>query len=102
VVVEGDDPVCGRRDAGKRVRGPLDLGVAQPPGLVSPGADRVQPDDDERVGAVRRLGRLPLPLELLPRVREPLRERVRDVVVARDCQERELEAAEKRRSALVL
>lgn len=48
------------------------------------------------------LGRLPVPLELAERMREPGRERPRDVVVARDDEQRPFEPLQKRRGAIVL
>jgi hypothetical protein len=69
---------------------------------VPPRSHRVEPGDDDAVGAVDGLRRLPEPLELLPRAREPLRERVRDVVVAGDRHQRQPEPAEEVRRPLVL
>ena len=57
-------------------------------GLVPPRPHRVEPDDEERRLRVDGLGRLPLPLELRARSREARRERVRDVVVPRDDEQR--------------
>ena len=54
------------------------------------------------VGAVDRLGRLPLALELGQRAREAAREGIRDVVVAGDHEQRRPEAAQEGRRALVL
>ena len=68
-MVERDDPertfgclVEDRRHAGQ-------LGVAEPARLVAPRPHRVQPDDEQGLGPVHRLGRLPVPLELAPRGR---------------------------------
>ena len=90
------------RDLPEDLRGAPHLLVAQAARLVPPRPDGVEPGDDERVRAVHRLGRLPQPLELLPGPGEPPRKRVRDVVVARDRQQRQLEAAEEGRRPLVL
>ncbi len=49
----------------------------------------------QRGGGVRRLGRLPLPLELPERSREASGEAVRDVVIPRNGQDRPVERAEK-------
>src|SRR5919108_187002 len=48
--------------------------------LVQPRADRVQADDEQRLGGVDRLGRLPVALELGKGLREPRQRRVRGVV----------------------
>jgi hypothetical protein len=95
VVVQGDDPVRARRNLPEDLRGALHLLVAQAARLVAPGSDGVEPGDDERIRAVDRLGRLPQPLELRPGPGEPPRERVRDVVVAGDRHQRQLEAPRK-------
>ena len=102
VVVQGDDPVGARGNLPEDLRGLPHLLVAHTPRLVPPRSNRVEPGDDERFRAVHRLGRLPLPLELRPGPGEPPRERVRDVVVAGDRQQRQLETAEEGRRPLVL
>lgn len=102
VMVEDDDPERVRRRVREQRRRVLELAAAQAAGLVPPGAHRVQPHDQEPLGAVDRLGRLPEPLELGERPGEPGRERVRDVVVARDREEREAQAAQEPSGALVL
>src|SRR3954454_7634874 len=53
-------------------------------------------------GSVERLARLPLALELGPRLREPRREGVRDVVVSGDRDDGRAEALEEARRVLVL
>ena len=83
-------------------RGAEQLVFAQRPALVPVGAGRVQADNVQRLGRVRRLGRLPLPLEFGPRPREAGRERVREVVIPRHCKQRCLEGAEKPGGVLVL
>src|SRR5919108_701412 len=70
--------------------------------LVQPRADRVQADDEQRLGGVDRLGRLPVALELGEGLREPRQRRVRDVVVPRDREHRPRERAEEVGRAVVL
>ena len=102
MVVEDDD-------AARTVRGraePLDCAAQlirrQRAALVPERPRRVQPDDVQRGGGVRRLGRLPYALELLPRAREPRRERVRKIVVPRHRQHRRAERDEEAVGAVVL
>ena len=75
---------------------------AMPPRLVPPRPHRVEPDGEDVLAAEDRLGRLPLPLELLERPREPRRERVRDVVVAREPRAAAVRARAAARRRLVL
>ena len=79
-----------------------ELAGAKPAGLVPPRPNRVKADGEEAVGGVHRLCRLPLTLELAERVREPPLERPRDVVVARDHEQRPLQASQKLRSSAML
>src|SRR5206468_3988718 len=62
----------------------------------------VEPDRENALAAIDGLGRLPQPLELLPRTREAGRKRVRDVVVSRDAEQRRPEAAQELRGGVVL
>ena len=73
-----------------------------PTGLVAPRPHRVQPDHEQALATMNGLGRLPVPLELTKRMREASRERPRNVVVARDDEERPPEPLEKRCRAVVL
>ncbi len=83
-MVVQDDDLERRR---LRVAQPLprlrQLVVANAAGLVAPGPDRIQADDVERGGGVRRFTRLPLPLEAAERAGEARRKGVRYVVIAR-------------------
>jgi len=69
---------------------------------MPPRPHRVEADDEEAVALVDGLRRLPVPLEFAERVCEAGRERPRDVVVARDDQQRPLESLQKCRRAVVL
>src|SRR5712692_10272626 len=82
VVVEDGDAQRSLRCVREQLTCPLELALSQSARLVSPRAHRIQPDDDELLGPVGGLARLPLPLELGERPREARRERVGDVVVA--------------------
>ena len=79
-----------------------DLGSANSAGLVPPGPHGVQADHVEAVGAVYRLGGLPLALELGERTREPGRKGIWNVVVPRDREQRPPEPSKEFGSALVL
>ena len=99
-VMVQDDDLKGRRlcvPQPRRRRG--ELSGPDAPGLVAPRPHRVQPDDVECRRGVQRLGRLPLLLELAKGVGEAGREGVRDVVVARDSQDRRSERAQEARRA---
>ena len=97
-----DDPERALGRLGEQLPGPLQLGGANTAGLVAPGSDRVEPDCEDVVAAVHGLGGLPVPLELPKRVREPGGEGVRDVVVARNHEQRAGESLQEGRCALVL
>ena len=102
LVVEECDPQHSGRRVREGVRGALELRVAEPPGLVAPRAHRVQPDDAERVGAMDGLRRSPQTLELRPGAGEPRGERVRDVVVPGDRDDRRTEPTQERSGRIVL
>ena len=102
VVVEDDDPKRAPGRTGEQLGGPLQLPGANAPGLVPPRPHRVEADDEQAVGLVDGLRRLPVPLELAERMCEAGRERPRDVVVARDDQQRPFESLQKRRRADML
>ena len=72
--MERDDPVRAVRAPREELRRALHLLVAQAARLVPPRPHRVEADDDERLRAVDRLGRLPQPLELVPGPGEAPRE----------------------------
>ena len=101
VVEEGNAERSGRGGGERRGR-PLELSVAQAARLVPPRPDGVEADDAEIIAAVHRLGRLPEAVELGPGPRETGGERVGNVVVARDGNDRWAETAEERGRALVL
>ena len=69
---------------------------------MPPWTHRVQADDEEVIVAIDRLGRLPVPLELTERVRQPGRERPGDVMVAWNDYKRPSETLEERGGAVVL
>ena len=71
------------------------LRAANPTRLVAPGANRVEADHVERGGRVRRLGRVPLPLELHEGPGEASREAVGDVVISGNGKHWQAEAAQK-------
>jgi hypothetical protein len=101
VVVEGDDAERAGRRRGEQRGRVIELALAQPARLVAPGAHRVEADDQEALGPVDGLGRVPEPLELVERAREARREAIRDVVVPRDREQRNLERAQESRCSLV-
>jgi hypothetical protein len=100
--VEDDDAKGARGRLGQMPGSVLELRRTDSSRLVAPGADRVQADDVELAGAVNRLGRLPVMLELLVRTREARDRRIGDVVVPRDGQDGPAEAPQEVRSAVVL
>jgi hypothetical protein len=102
VVVEDDDPKCVTGRAGEQLCRALQLPRVDAAGLVTPRPYRVEADDEEAIAVVDGLGRLPVPLELAERMRESGWERPRDVVVARDDEQRSFEPLEKRGRAVVL
>jgi hypothetical protein len=102
LVVEDHDPQRSGWGLGELGRRAVELVLAQPARLVTPRADGVEADDQQPFRAVDRLGRLPEPLELRERPREPGGEGVRDVVVPRDREQGQAEAAEEARRPLVL
>src|SRR6266513_1945317 len=87
VVVQRRDTQRVAGSVTKDVSRALQLLLLDPTRLVPPRAHRVEADRDDVLGAVHRLRRLPLTLELRERAREARRECVRDVVVARDAEE---------------
>jgi len=95
MVVQDDDLECAGLRLAQTLLRVFQLPGPNPAGLVTPGADRVEPDHMQGGGRVGRLGGLPLPLELVERPREAGRERVRDVVIPGNRQDRALEGAEK-------
>jgi hypothetical protein len=100
--MEDDDTERGRGRFGQKVGGLVELRAAQTPGLVEPGADRVQADDEERLGAVDGLRRLPVALELREGLRKSRDRGVRDVVVSWDREHRAAETAQELRGTVVL
>ena len=67
LVVQDGDPHGSGCGGAEPVPRPRELHSAHAAGLVVPGANRVQAHDQRAVAVVHRLGRPPLPLELLPR-----------------------------------
>ena len=103
VVMERDDAKRTIGCSGEQLGGVPELAGAQPARLVPPRPNGVEADGEKAVGAVNRLCCLPLPLELSERMREPSLEGPRDVVVARDHEQRPLQPSQKvRRTAMLL
>ena len=102
VVVEHGDPERAVGRLGEEARGVVELALPQAARLVPPRAHRVEADHVQPLGAVDGLGRLPVPLELGEGAREARGEGVGDVVVARDHEQRQPEATQEARCALVL
>ena len=85
------------------VPNPLELALGERARLVAVRADRIEADCEDVVGPVDGLGPLPLPLELVERTGEPAeRGPRRDVVIARDDEQRPSQVAEEAGRALVL
>src|SRR5207253_11198614 len=80
----------------------VELRVADAAGLVAPGPHGVETDRLDVLGLVDGLGRLPVALELRERSDEAGREAVRDVVIARNGEHGDAEAAQQSGRALVL
>ena len=80
----------------------LQLGLLQSAALVPPGADRVEPADDEALGAVDGLRLRPVPLELGERAQKPRGRPGRDVVVPGDDDERPLQRVQEAGRPLLL
>jgi hypothetical protein len=102
VVVEHDDPHRAGRSLREPAGGVPQLRGSDAAGLVEPGTDGVEADDVEALGAVGRLRGLPAALELLVGAGEAGDGRIGDVVVARNRQNRPIEALEEVGGAVVL
>lgn len=102
MVVEDHDAERRRRRLRQELGDAGELRAAQASRLLEPRPDRVQADDEERVRPVDGLRRLPVPLELRERAREPCDRRVGNVVVARDGEHWAAEAAEELGGTVVL
>jgi len=94
-----DDLERVRLSLAKPLLRPAELVLPDPARLMAPRPHRVEADDVQRGGGVRRLGRLPLPLELAEGPREARGKRVRDVVVSGDREHRGPEVAQELRCA---
>ena len=94
VVVQRDDA----QRIGRALLQPLHAArepvVVDRPSLLAPRPDRVEPDDDDVVGDVERLGRPERALPFVERACEPGREGIRDVVISRNDEEGQLEPAQ--------
>ena len=102
LVVKGDDAKRAALGAREALSGAHELCIADASGLVPPRPYRVHADDMDGIGRVERLGRLPDPFELAPRLGEARRERVRDVVIPRNRHHRRAEPTEEGGRAIVL
>jgi hypothetical protein len=102
VVVEHDDPHRAGRSLREPAGGVPQLRGSDAAGLVEPGPDGVEADDVETLGAVGRLRGLPATLEPLVGAGEAGDRRIGDVVVARNRQNRPIEALEEVSGAVVL
>ena len=80
----------------------VELPLAKSARLLQPRSHGVEADDEEGVGAVDRLGRLPVALELLPGPREARDRRVRDVVISGDREQGAAEPPQQAGSSVVL
>ena len=102
VMMEGNDPKSARRRIAEGLGGPRQSRGGEAPTLMPPGPDRVEPADDETVGAVHGVGCPEHGLESPPRLRKPGGERVRDVVIAGNCEQGTSEPSEQGPSLLEL
>jgi hypothetical protein len=100
--VQRDDAEGARRCAGELSRRALERIRPNSARLMPPGPHGVHADDDEGVRRVDGLRRAPRAFELPPGVYETCRERVRDVVVARDGEDWCAEAVKERGGTVVL
>src|SRR4051794_16920950 len=101
-MVEHGDAQLRSVRAAELLRRARELRLAEATALIPPRPNRVEADRDDAVAAVDGLRRLPQPLELLVGAGEARRERVRDVVVAGDTEQRSPEATQQLRGRVVL
>ena len=92
--MQSDDLECPGLGRSKPLLGARKLAVADSAGLMAPRAHGVQSDHVQRGRGVGRLGGLPLSLELAKRPCEARRERVRNVVIPWNRQNRAIERSE--------
>ncbi len=102
LMVEADDAQRARGRQGEMLARALQSICPQATRLVPPRPDGVDADHVQPVGGAHRLRRLPVPLELLPRAREPRGREQGNVVVAGNGEHRGREAAEQGRYPLEL
>jgi hypothetical protein len=102
LVVKADDPQGTRRGRAELLLGPFHRAGTETARLVPPRPYGVDTDDVQAVGRMHRLGRLPLLLELAPRLREAAEWPERDVVVAGHGQYGRRQTPEQRGRSLVL
>ena len=81
--MQADDSEKAGRGSSQLLGRALHSAGPEAPRLMPPGTDGVDADDVQAIRGVDWLGRLPLALELAPRLREATRRPERDVVVAR-------------------
>ena len=94
MVVQDDDLECAGLRLAQALLRALELPGPDPAGLVTPGADGVEPDHVQAGGGVGRLGGLPLSLEFAERPCEARRESVGNVVIPWNRQNRAIEGPE--------
>jgi hypothetical protein len=102
LMVKADDTQRAGGGRSELLRGTLYCACPEAAGLVLPRAHRVHADHVQPSGRMQRLGRLPLPLELAPRLREAAGGPQWDVVVAGHCHHGRRQAAQELRDTLVL
>src|SRR5918999_136657 len=102
MVVKGHYAERARRGGGEDLPHVLDLRLAHGPSLLLPRPDRVEAAGDDALGAVDRLQLRPGAAKLVERPRETPRGPARDVVVARNDEQRGPEGAEELRGSPVL
>jgi hypothetical protein len=102
MMVEGDHLERAGRSSGEGLRDAVELGRPQGTALLLPGSDRVEPADDQALGAVRRLRLGPGAQELVEGARHAPGRPPGDVVVARNDEQGPVQRTEQRGGPFVL